>query len=160
MSADALNILLYYYALAADDPTESVEEADTYTARIYRLELRSGRYERFVEVPQDGVRKERVGAQEVEIPAPSYELLGINAGGYFFLLRREDANLFQLVILEPGGRELARRYLVMEDSELYYKEVGLSAGGIVYALLGEEHDARIVWWRSDRLVREGLYEAR
>lgn len=96
----------------------------------------------------------------MEIPAPSYELLGTNAGGHFYLLRREDANLFQLVILEPGGRELARRYLVMEDSELFYKEVGLSAAGIVYALLGEEYSAEIVWWRSDRLVREGLYESR
>jgi len=160
MTGDTLNMLLYYYAGAAEDPTESPEETQTYTARIYRLDLRSGRYERYVEVPQDGGRKERVGAQDVEIPAPSYELLGTSVGGHFFLLRREDANLFQLVILEPGGRELARRYLVMEDSELYYKQVGLSAAGIIYALLGEEYIAKIVWWRSDRLVREGLYEGR
>ena len=160
MTGDTLNMLLYYYAGAADDPTGTSEQTRTYTARIYRLDLRSGRYDRYVEVPQDGVRKERVGAQDVEIPAPSYELLGTSAGGHFFLLRREDANLFQLVILEPDGRELTRRYVVMEDSELYYKDVGLSAAGIIYALLGEEYAARIVWWRSDRLVREGLYESR
>jgi hypothetical protein len=155
LSSDTLNILLYYYAVETEDPTEAAEETGDYTARIYRLDLISGRYERFVEVPEDGSHRERVGAQEVEIPPPSYELLGVNTGGYFFLLRREDANLFQLLILEPGGRELARRYLVMEDSELYFKQVGLSATGIVYALLGEKYGAKVVWWRSDRLVREG-----
>ncbi|MBN1835422.1 MAG: hypothetical protein JW820_06190 [Spirochaetales bacterium] len=160
MTGDALELLLYYYAGAADDPTAEQEGAPAYAARIYELDLRTGRYERYVEVPQDETRKERIGAQEVEIPAPSYELLGTSEGGQFFLLRREDANLFQLLILESGGRELARRYVVMEDSELYYKQVGLSASGILYALLGEEYEAKIVWWRSDRLVREGSDEDR
>ena len=155
MTRDALNMLLYYYIGAVDDPmAESSEEARGYAARIYTLDLQTQRYERFVEVPQDGTRRQRVGAQEVEIPAPSYELLGVSTNGHYFLLRREDANLFQLLILQPGGREMARRHLVMEDSDLYYKRVGLSASGILYALLGEEYSARMVWWRSDRLVRD------
>jgi hypothetical protein len=48
----------------------------------------------------------------------------------------------------------------MEDTELYFKEVGLSAEGIVYALLGEEYKARFVWWRSDRLLEERQGEGR
>jgi hypothetical protein len=48
----------------------------------------------------------------------------------------------------------------MEDSELYFKQLRLSASGIIYALLGEEYQARIVWWRSDRLLREGDREDR
>jgi hypothetical protein len=160
LTSDTLNVLVYYYTGAADDPNANPEESLSYSARIYKLDLGSGRYDRYVEVPQDGTRKERVGAQEVEIPAPSYELLGTNAGGYYFLLRREDANLFQLLILEPGGRELTRRHLVMEDSELYYKQVGLAATGIVYALLAEEYAAKVVWWRSDRLAREAIHENR
>jgi len=154
MAKDVLNILLYYYRVAPDDPTEGVEGTEGYTSRIYKLNLDTGLYDRYIEVPDDGVRRERVGAHEVEIPAPSYELLGLNAGGYYFLLRREDANLFQLLIVEPSGRELTRRHLVVEDSQLYYKQVGMSASGILYALLGEEYDAKVVWWRSDRLVRE------
>jgi hypothetical protein len=155
MTRDVLNILLYYYSVAADDPTEGPEANASYVSRIYELNLNTGLYERYVEVPDDGARRERVGAHEMEIPAPSYELLGLNDGGYYFLLRREDANLFQLLIAEPSGRELTRRYLVVEDSELFYKQMGMSASGIVYALLGEEYEAKVVWWRSDRLVREG-----
>jgi hypothetical protein len=54
--------------------------------------------------------------------------------------------------VDSAGKEIARRHLVMEDAELFYKEVHLSSTGIVYALLAEEFRARVVWWRSDRLV--------
>jgi len=122
------------------------------------LSLLSGRYEGYIEVPQDGVRTEKIGTQEVEVPAPSFELLGVSSGDAFFLLRREEANLFQLLVLDAKGGEVARRSIIMEDSELFYKEVKLSPDGIIYALLGEEYQAQIVWWRSDRLLREGERE--
>jgi hypothetical protein len=153
--APALYLMLYAYRGSTGD-----ERTDSYDTRIYTLSLVSGRYEGYVEVPQDGVRIEKIGTQEVEVPAPSFELLGVNSGGAFFLLRREEANLFQLLVLNGEGDEVARRSLVMEDSELFYKDVRLSAGGIIYALLGEEYRARIVWWRSDRLLGEGEREGR
>jgi hypothetical protein len=148
-----LYLMIYVYrGSTAETPT------DSYDTRIYSLSLLSGRYEGYIEVPQNGVRVEKIGTQEVEVPTPSFELLGVSSGDEFFLLRREEANLFQLLILNGEGDEVARRSLVMEDSELFYKEVRLSPGGIIYALLGEEYQAQIVWWRSDRLLREGERE--
>ena len=105
-----------------------------------------------------------VGIQEAISPletiAPSYELLGVSAGKAFFLLRREDANLFRLHILDRDGKRVAKRYLVMEDSELFFKELSLSPSGIIYALLGEEYEAKLVWWRSDKLLRDDVNETR
>jgi len=149
---------LLYLMIYAYRPSTAEEQTDSYSTRIYTLSLQSGHYEGFIEVPQNGVRVEKIGTQAVEVPAPSFELLGVNSKGAFFLLRREEANLFQLLILDGEGKEVARRSIVMEDSELFYKEVQLSAGGIIYALLGEEYQASIVWWRSDRLLREGEHE--
>jgi hypothetical protein len=60
--------------------------------------------------------------------------------------------------LDGRGDEVVRRYIVMEDSELFYKEIQLASNGIIYALLGEEYEAQVVWWRSDRLLREGARE--
>jgi hypothetical protein len=148
-----LHLIIYAYR-----PSTAEEQTGSYETRIYTLSLQSGRYEGFIEVPQNGVRVEKIGTQEVEVSAPSFELLGVNSKGAFFLLRREEANLFQLLILDMEGQEVSRRSIVMEDSELFYKEVRLSAGGIIYALLGEEYQATIVWWRSDRLLREGERE--
>ncbi|MBN2552255.1 MAG: hypothetical protein JXB06_05775 [Spirochaetales bacterium] len=148
-----LHLMIYAYR-----PSAAEEQTGSYATRIYTLSLLSGRYEGSIEVPHNGVRVEKIGTREVEVPAPSFELLGVNSKGAFFLLRREEANLFQLLILDRQGQEVARRSMVMEDSELFYKEVRLSAGGIIYALLGEEYRATVVWWRSDRLLREGERE--
>jgi len=131
-----------------------------YATRVYRINLATGKYEKSFAVPEDGLRKEIVAGQELEVVPPSYELLGVNTREAFFFLRREDNNLYQLLVLDRDGRVAARRYLVMEDSELYFKEVRLSAEGIVYALLGEEYKARFVWWRSDRLLEEPRGESR
>jgi hypothetical protein len=153
-----LYLLVYTYRGADDEGSGEAVTENSYTTRIYHLTLESGMYEGFVEVPQNGIRTEKVGTQEVEVPAPSFELLGVSSGGAYFLLRREEANLFQLLILDDRGDDVARRYLVMEDSELFYKEIQLASTGIIYALLGEEYEAQVVWWRSDRLVREGVRE--
>jgi hypothetical protein len=149
---------LLYLMIYAYLGSNAEERTQSYDTRIYTLNLLTERYEGYIEVPQNGVRIEKIGTQEVEVPAPSFELLGVSSGGDFFLLRREEANLFQLLILNRAGEILTRRSVVMEDSELFYKDVRLSAGGILYALLGEEYQAQIVWWRSDRLLREGERE--
>jgi hypothetical protein len=151
-----LYLLIYTYLGLSAEEQEPPERS--YSTRIYNLSLHSGKYEGFIEVPQDGARTETVGTREIEVPPPSFELLGVNSEDVFFLLRREEANLFQLLILDDTGMEVARRYIVIEDSELFYKDVRLSASGIIYALLGEEYQAKIVWWRSDRLLREGERE--
>jgi hypothetical protein len=153
-----LYLLVYTYRGAEDGGAGEASTENSYITRIYHLALETGMYEGFIEVPQNGIRTEKVGTQEVEVPAPSFELLGVSSGGAYFLLRREEANLFQLLILDDRGDEVARRYLVMEDSELFYKEIQLASNGIIYALLGEEYEAQVVWWRSDRLVREGERE--
>jgi hypothetical protein len=145
-----LYAVLYYHdpQAAAGDPSRG------YLTRIYRIDAQSGRYGDSLDVPADTDRQAAAGSQAEELLPPSYELLGVNTRGEFFLLRREDANLFRLLVLDRSGRPLARRNLVMEDSELYLKVLNLSAEGIIYGLLAEEYRARIVWWRSDRLTKE------
>jgi hypothetical protein len=149
-----LYLLIHVYlGSAAEAPSER-----TYRTRIYNLSLQTGGYEGYVELPQDEMRIEKTGNQEVEVPAPSFELLGVDSDDVFFLLRREEANLFQLLVLDKAGREVARRHVVVEDSELYYKAIRLSPDGIIYALLAEEYEAKVVWWRADRLLGEGEHE--
>jgi hypothetical protein len=145
-----LYAVLYYNSQDAPE----TDPSRGYLTRIYRIDVQTGHYGDPIDVPPDAGRQAAAGAPEGEIVPPSYELLGVNAQGAFFLLRREDTNLFRLLVLDRAGRPLARRNLVLEDSELYFKALRLSAEGIIYALLGEEYRVRIVWWRSDRLLKE------
>lgn len=151
-SRRALYAILYYFN---PDTSETAKDpARGYLTRIYRLSADSGRFGEHFDVPADAGRRTTAGSQGEVLPPPSYELLGVSSRGAFYLLRREDTNLFRLLVLDRSGKPAARRYLVMDDSELYFKTMGLSAEGIIYALLGEEFRARIVWWRSDRLLKE------
>ncbi len=145
-----LYAVLYYH----DPQAPAGDPAQGYLTRIYRIDAETARYDGYLDVPADAVRQAAAGSQAGELLPPSYELLGVNGRGEFFLLRREQTNLFRLLVLDRSGRALARRNLVMEDSELYLKVLNLSAEGIIYALLAEEYRARIVWWRSDRLLKE------
>jgi hypothetical protein len=150
----ALFLMLYYYQEVVYESTSLKETLNSNAARIYRFDLPAGRYTGFVDVPHEAKRRERIGTQETELPAPTYELLGVNASGFFFLLRPEDTNLFQLLILDGQGKAVARRLLVIEDTELYFRTLTLSSTGILYSLFCEEDRVKVVWWRSDRLVRE------
>ena len=155
-----LYAVIYFYPGAEGRGPRPNVSGGGYATRVYRINLATGMYEKSFAVPEDGLRKEIVAGQELEVLPPSYELLGVNTRGAFFFLRREDNNLYQLLVLDRDGRIATRRYLVMEDTELYFKEVRLSTEGIVYALLGEEYKARFVWWRSDRLLEEPRGEGR
>ncbi len=153
-SGHSLYVMLYYTRQVVYESTELKETMSSDAARIYRLDLADGRYAGFTVVPQESRRRERIGSREADVPGPAYELLGVSASRHFFLLRPEDTNLFRLLILDAEGKIVARRILVIEDSELYFRTMSLSSAGILYALFCEESQAKVVWWRSDRLVRE------
>lgn len=149
-----LHLMLYYYREKIDEATKAKSTVRNFAACIYRLNLQTGRYEEgYIAVPHNGERIERIGSREISVDNPSYELIGLNNLGFYYLLRREGNNLFQLLLLTKSGKIAVRRHLVMEDSDLCFKALNLSASGILYSLLGEEKDVKVIWWRSDRLAK-------
>jgi hypothetical protein len=116
--------------------------------------LEKGAYESFIDVPQSGSRKESVGGMELEVPAPSYEMLGITLDGNFFFMRPVDFNRYELLAMSDEGDVRARRVFTIEDSEIYFKFLNLSEEGILSGLLCFQNEVKIVSWRSDRLVQE------
>lgn len=150
-----LHLMLYYYREKVDEETKVKSTVSNFAACIYRLNLETGRYEEgYITVPDNGSERiERIGSSEVSVDNPSYELIGLNNLGFYYLMRREGNNLFQLLLLTKSGKIAVRRYLVMEDSDLYFKALNLSAPGILSALLGEEQGVKVIWWRSDRLAK-------
>ena len=77
----------------------------------------------------------------------------MSTSGYFYLLAYSDTNLYTLTILDPAGKVRAQRHMVIEDSELIYRDTHLSSTGIVYGLLADRTRAHISWWRSDMLLK-------
>ena len=136
----------------ADPDSVSSSGQDTVLARAYRLNMATGRYESYVEFPQNPPTRQKEGLQTTVIPSPPSDLMGVSSDGSLFLLAFTDANLYTLQILDRSGRIVASRRMVIEDSELAYREVHLSSTGILYGLLADQTKARITWWRSDQLA--------
>ena len=148
-----LYLVIYSYKVSTDPGAAETAAQDSVVGRAYKLDLRTGQYApSFVEFPQNLPRKERSGLKTTEIPAPPSELVGVSTSGYFYLLAYTDTNLYTLTILDPAGKVRAQRHMVIEDSELIYRDTHLSSTGIMYGLLADRTRAHISWWRSDMLL--------
>jgi hypothetical protein len=149
-----LYMIVYSYRVSTDPSAPETPGQDTVVGRAYKLDLRTGQYDpSFVEFPQNLPRKEKTGLRTTEIPSPPSELLGVSSSGYFYLLAYTDTNLYTLQILDPAGKLRARRRMVIEDSELIYRDTHLSSTGIFYGLLADRTRAHVSWWRSDMLLK-------
>jgi len=155
--ADQVNPLLYltihYYREAIDSSTRTQSAVEYVSSRVYTLDLRSKLYGSYVELPPIAKRKEKVGLKTTEIPAPPSDLLGVSASGFYYLLTFSDTNLYTLQVMDSSGRIRTTRYMVIEDSELSYRDMHLSPTGIIYGLLCDRTKAHISWWRSDLLLK-------
>jgi hypothetical protein len=133
----------YYRTEVAEDTGEefgiSFEQS-----RLYWLDLESGRYEGYVELPR----------RTVDGGESHYELVGVARDEQIFLLARQDVGRTRLVIMNDQGRVLRRRVLNIPEMQLVIRRFHLSQSGVLTALLGFMDRAEVVWWRSDRLLPE------
>ena len=105
-------------------------------------------------LPAGGSRRGTEAGGGKEQAAPEYYPLGVTTDGLLFLTRRENEQMHMLVVLGRGGRVVTRRLFGIDEAGLQFVSLGMSAGGVLYALLAEDERARVVWWRSDLLVAE------
>lgn len=153
MQEPVLHLLIHSYRQTVDESTRTQSSVEVVSSRVWRLDLRTQSYSSFVELPRNAPRKEKVGLKTTEIPAPPSDLLGVGSGGNYYVLAFADSNLYRLQILDPAGRLRAQRYMIIEDSELTYRDIRLSPTGIIYGLLADQSRVHVSWWRSDLLLK-------
>lgn len=141
---DAYRIYLKvsYYRTAVDVDTGTEYGITFDHSRIYWVDLETGRYDGFVELP----------VADDEIGGGHFEFLGVARDEHFFLLARDTAGQARLLIMNDDGRVIRRRILNLSESELVVRSFRVSTEGVLTALLGYEDRAEVVWWRSDLLL--------
>jgi hypothetical protein len=148
-----LHLLIHSYRQTVDASTRTQSSVEVVSSRVWRLDLRTQSYGSFIELPQSAPRREKVGLKTTEIPAPPGDLLGVSTAGNYYVLAFADSNLYRLQVLDAAGRVRAQRYLLIEDSELTYRDLRLAPTGIIYGLLADQTRVHVSWWRSDQLLR-------
>lgn len=147
-----LYLMLYYYPRSAGTaPRFDVESMIT---RIYVLDLTTGRYERFIEVPRNRRVLEGDSVFDREEVEYAYELVDAAPGNHLFLLSHETETRTQLLILRSDGTVVRRRYLTVDEDDILFREFDVSPQGILTALVAAEVGVHVYWWRSDRLFGE------
>jgi hypothetical protein len=150
-----LYVQLLYFTDEIDQSTNTKSTVKDTMNKVYTYDVDSRKFVSSFVVPDSGRLKIKNDGGEVDIPAPSYEFLGVNVNGYYYFLRPEGINDMRLLILDPKGREEKSRILSIDESdefELFYKYLHLSYDGIISAFLGTRDSVNVVWWRTDTLI--------
>lgn len=82
-----------------------------------------------------------------------YAMLGVIRNSRVFLYFPIDGG-YSLLVLTAGSREQRLGFIQIKNDELEYNTFNLSAEGILSGLLATEREARLVWWRTERLMGE------
>ncbi len=147
-----LYLKLDYYEESFDEDTDASYGINNSSSRIYWLDLESGEYRGYVEVPRNTVSVTGSSIFDRETVEHLYQFVGTAPGEHLYLLSREDNEQTQLLIMNTSGRVVRRRNLHLEDDRVVYKTFNVSPTGILTALLGFEDRVDLMWWRSDRLL--------
>ena len=83
-----------------------------------------------------------------------YEFLGVNEDGYLFFTKMKDSTTYLLQILNPQGKLLKKMKFQIDDRDLMFICFTISKKGILSAIIGENTQVRVVWWRSDKIIEQ------
>lgn len=120
---------------------------------LYPLTIPSGVYEDpliippFEEVETDGYTK--------TVHKLSYDFLGITDSGWFFF-KIGDSTGYSVLMVQPNGQRVLSRHLDIDPKKTLYQSFSLSRGGIISALIIEEKEAKVCWWRTDAVIASFL----
>ncbi|MDR0641659.1 MAG: hypothetical protein LBG07_04280 [Treponema sp.] len=170
-----LYIKVDYYRNIYDDSTNTRIGTEPYGSLVWVMDVENGAYVEILEVPF--LEQALVLNDRRETVRMLYTMMGVvRGGGVFFSFPVEEG--YSLLILRrenrgegsPAGAggaggsqavtpsaslEQRRGLIRVEKEELYLNNFNLSGDGILSALLVSDFEARLVWWRTDKILSEG-----
>jgi hypothetical protein len=116
---------------------------------LWILNVEDGSYSGSVEIPlyeiiEDGFHSET---------KVFYSMLGVTRNGKTLLYFPVDSG-YTLLFVNTVTHEQRRGYIQFSNEELRYNEFFLSTDGILSAMLADNFNVKMVWWRTDRFMGE------
>ena len=140
-----------YYREGIDPSTKSSSGIEYAGSWAFRMDPSSAAISDRWEIPAETktAKQGPDGSQARYVRIP--EFLGVSGDRLFFITADDDGRSF-LSIYDTGARDMKRYSIEIASDELYYSTLFLSPEGILCALLGTKYEARVVWWRFDKLL--------
>lgn len=144
-----LYLKIDYYKETVDESTNTHAGIGYDGSVLWTMDVATGKYVDSMEVPTLE-RSEEDGSKRVQTEH-IYSFIGASKGGKFFFCA-PDTGGYALLVLEAGSPAQRVGFIRVDDDELAFNSFYLSEDGILSALLASEYEAKVVWWRTDRLV--------
>jgi hypothetical protein len=153
VTPDARHLVLKvdYYKDIYDETTNTKAGIAFDGSMLWIMNVENGVYITSVPIPQYEQFTEN--NSEEENTELIYSLLGVSRGGKVFLYV-PIAEGYTLLIVNLESKEQKQGILHIDPDELVFSTFHVSIDGIVSALLASEFEAKVVWWRTDRLIGE------
>jgi hypothetical protein len=164
-----------YYRDIYDDSTNTRTGTEPDSSLIWIIDMETGVYLGCLEVPF--LEQTTVVNGRRETLRMLYSMMGLVRGGQVFLsfpvdegyslliLRRDSGSSGDGITQGPEGSrgpvpspvpstslEQQRALIQVNQEELYLNNFDLSEEGILSALLVSDYEAKIVWWRTDKIL--------
>ena len=140
-----------YYRNIVDENDNSMAIPET--SVIWIMNVETGAYGESVTVPffeYTATENDKKVTQRLP-----YAMLGVIKDSRVFLYFPVDGG-YSLLVLTAGSREQRLGFIQVKNDELEYNTFNLSSEGILSGLLATEWEARLVWWRTERLMGVNL----
>lgn len=116
---------------------------------LYPLDISTGFYGNPVSVPayEESVT---VDYSRLVYKIP-YDFLGVTKSGWKFFVV-STTNGFDVEMINSENQKVLHRHFDVNKSDVLYHNISLSSDGIISALYADENHARVVWYRTDKLI--------
>jgi hypothetical protein len=144
-----------YYRSTYDESTNTRSGAEPDSSVVWIMDVETGAYTGTIEVPffetdsgQSRGRTEKLFYSMLAVIRNDRVFLSFpQEGGYSLLVLGKDAE----------GIPVQRRgFIQVDNDELQFNAFNVSEEGILAGLLATEWEAKLVWWRTDRIAAELL----
>jgi len=131
-----------------DQSTNIRTGSEPLISSLWTLNIEDGAYSDAVEVPLYELVENR--GENIKV---FYSLLGVMRGGKTLFYFPVDTG-YSLLFIDTLTREQRRGFIQFSNDELRYNDFFLSAEGILTAMLADNFNVKLVWWRTDKIMGE------
>ncbi len=143
-----------FYKKIINEDTGKETDVDFLNSSIFIMDLDSGKFVSAIEIPEVFTSGGNNMALSEERLQTIYSMLGIVGNDKIFLTAIIDESSYQLLILSTEGNVLFTKKLNIEEETLYNLNMDIDDKGIITAALSDSDKTTVVWWRTDKVIRE------
>lgn len=138
-----------YYRDTFDESTNTRSGNEPDSSIIWIMNVETGAYTGRIEAPFLEYTFNENG-RKVSARVP-YSMLGVIRDGRFFLSFPAESG-YSILILSADAGDRHQGTIRVDQDEIQFNTFNLSADGILSALLVGNYEAKLVWWRIDKIL--------